>query len=46
MRKLKAEKADKATIDVEVAVLLQLKNQLRVAQGQGEVSKPKKNGKK
>lgn len=49
MRELKAAKADKSVVDAEVAVLLQLKKELALAQGQNPdatAAAGKKKGKK
>ena len=49
MRKLKADKAEKASVDAEVAILLILKKQLAMAEGKdpNELdNKAKKKGKK
>ena len=49
MRKLKADKAEKATVDAEVAILLILKKQLAMAEGKDPSeldNKAKKKGKK
>lgn len=49
MRKLKAENAEKAAVDAEVAILLDLKKKLAVAEGKDpneQDNKTKKKGKK
>ena len=49
MRKLKADKAEKATVDAEVAILLELKKKLAFAEGKDPnalENKGKKKGEK
>lgn len=42
MRELKSKKADKSSIDTEVATLLKLKRQLAVSEGKDPDAKPVK----
>ena len=49
MRKLKTDKAEKATVDAEVAIFLELKKKLAIAEGKDPnvlENKGKKKGKK
>ncbi|KAJ2897502.1 Cytoplasmic and mitochondrial histidine tRNA synthetase [Coemansia aciculifera] len=44
VRELKAARAEKAQVDAQVAVLLALKDKLKIASGGGEAEAPKKKG--